>query len=107
MRSELLDYAVARLHENAAPRFVPCKMCGSETTPFDVVDRKGLRAVVVPAGLTGVPVYYRICPDCQFIFTDFFDAFTGEQWRRHIYNDEYAKVDPDYREARRTATPRR
>lgn len=49
-----------------------------------------------PLGLSGIPVMYRICSQCQFIFTDFFDEFTSEQWQRYVYNDEYIKIDPEY-----------
>lgn len=101
MSNELLDYAVTRLYETGTPCTVPCKICGEETKRFDVLDfNKSCDDKLYPAGLAGIPVYYRICAGCQFIFTDFFDAFSGDQWRRLLYNDDYAKVDPEYREAR-------
>jgi 2-polyprenyl-6-hydroxyphenyl methylase/3-demethylubiquinone-9 3-methyltransferase len=50
--------------------------------------------------LSGVPIYYYRCPQCRFIFTTAFDHFTKEDFRRHIYNDEYHQVDPDYRQVR-------
>jgi len=52
------------------------------------------------APLTGIPIYYHRCPRCGFIFTTAFDAFTPEDFLRHIYNDQYARFDPDYLDAR-------
>lgn len=43
-----------------------------------------------------IPIIYRRCDECQFIYTDFFDDFTSDQWRFYVYNDEYVKVDPEY-----------
>jgi 2-polyprenyl-6-hydroxyphenyl methylase/3-demethylubiquinone-9 3-methyltransferase len=51
-------------------------------------------------GLSGVPIYYHRCPTCQFIFTMAFDEFTSDDFLRHIYNEEYLLVDPDYEENR-------
>jgi 2-polyprenyl-6-hydroxyphenyl methylase/3-demethylubiquinone-9 3-methyltransferase len=51
-------------------------------------------------GIAGVPVYYRRCKACGFLFTDFFDAWNAEDFARWIYNADYALVDPDYRELR-------
>jgi 2-polyprenyl-6-hydroxyphenyl methylase/3-demethylubiquinone-9 3-methyltransferase len=79
-----------------------CKCCGALAFPYGVVDfhknceiyrRKVL-------DISGVPIYYYRCPECQFIFTTAFDHFTKEDFLRYIYNEEYLVVDPDYREAR-------
>lgn len=51
-------------------------------------------------GLGAIPVIYRMCSRCQFIFTDFFDSFSRDQWQRYVYNDEYIKVDPEYIDVR-------
>jgi 2-polyprenyl-6-hydroxyphenyl methylase/3-demethylubiquinone-9 3-methyltransferase len=50
--------------------------------------------------MSGVPIYYHHCPGCGFIFTTAFDEFTNEDLLRDVYNEEYALVDPDYRDAR-------
>lgn len=50
--------------------------------------------------LSGVPIYYRRCGSCGFVFTDAFDDWTPAQFKAHIYNDGYAAVDPDYATAR-------
>jgi SAM-dependent methyltransferase len=80
----------------------PCKCCGAPAFRYGVVDfhknceiqrRKVL-------DISGVPIYYYRCPICHFIFTTAFDHFTNEDFLRHIYNEEYALVDPDYQEAR-------
>lgn len=81
---------------------LPCKVCGGEAGLFGVVDfhkncaePKGVR---LP--LSGVPVYYRRCAKCGFLFTDAFDDWSSDQFKQHIYNDGYQAVDPDYQSAR-------
>jgi len=54
----------------------------------------------------GVPVYYRRCPACSFMFSDCFDDWTEHEFKQHIYNDLYIAVDPDYAETRPKATAR-
>ncbi len=51
-------------------------------------------------GCGPVPIYYRRCAKCGFLFTDAFDDWSGEQFKQHIYNDAYQAVDPDYQSAR-------
>jgi SAM-dependent methyltransferase len=84
----------------AAP--VPCKICGGASLLFGVVDfhksceePNGLRL-----SLSGVPVYYRRCANCRFVFTDAFDDWSPDQFKTHIYNDDYGMVDPDYKTER-------
>lgn len=97
----LLDYALNRLSAERDSSEVACKICGSGTQLFDVVDfKKCCSLALYPDGLAGVPVFYRSCRSCKFIFTTFFDGFTPEQWRAYVYNDEYAAVDPEYFEIR-------
>jgi SAM-dependent methyltransferase len=80
----------------------PCKICGGQASLFGVVDfqqsAEDWRRVVF--SLSGQPVYYRRCADCQFLFTDAFDDWSFEDFRAHIYNDAYKLVDPDYESAR-------
>jgi 2-polyprenyl-6-hydroxyphenyl methylase/3-demethylubiquinone-9 3-methyltransferase len=84
------------------PRELPCKCCGATAAIYGVVDFSKncsmRRGVVLPP--TGVPIYYHRCPACQFIFTGAFDLFTEGDFRRHIYNDDYRLVDPDFEVAR-------
>ena len=56
-----------------------CKICGGTTALYGVVDlnksceeHRGFR---LP--LAGIPVYYRRCAGCGFLFTDAFDDCTG------------------------------
>lgn len=76
-----------------------CKCCGADAPPFGVVDfHKNCEIVRRKVlGVSGVPIYYHRCPECGFLFTTAFDHFTTDDFRRHIYNDEYVLVDPDYR----------
>ena len=79
-----------------------CKICGGVAALYGVVDFhkccEELRGFRLP--LSGVPVYYRRCEICGFLFTDAFDDWNDEQFKTHIYNDEYHSVDPDYQTAR-------
>jgi len=75
-----------------------CKCCGSSAALYDVCDfsknceePKGL---VLP--LSGIAVYYYKCRQCSFVFTPQFDNASHQEFKTHIYNDEYVTVDPDY-----------
>jgi SAM-dependent methyltransferase len=88
---------------HAAP--LACKICDTATVLYGVVDfhksceeRRGFR---LP--LSGVPIYYRRCGACGFLFTDAFDDWSENQFKTHIYNDGYHAVDPDYQTARPSA----
>jgi hypothetical protein len=85
---------------SAAP--VLCKICGGASTLFGVVDFH--KSCEEPSGLrlslSGIPVYYRRCANCKFVFTDAFDNWSAEEFKTHIYNDDYRMVDPDYKTAR-------
>ena len=77
---------------------LPCKICGNAAPLFSVVDfsksceeHHGKRLPLV-----GIPVYYRRCGTCGFLFTDAFDDWSVDEFRAHIYNDDYPSVDPDY-----------
>jgi 2-polyprenyl-6-hydroxyphenyl methylase/3-demethylubiquinone-9 3-methyltransferase len=82
-----------------------CKICRGKAPLFGVVDfnkscedRRG-----TPLSPAGVPVHYRRCAECGFLFTASLDDWSLDDFRTHIYNDGYAAVDPDYLEARPTA----
>jgi 2-polyprenyl-6-hydroxyphenyl methylase/3-demethylubiquinone-9 3-methyltransferase len=90
-------------HASSSPQ--PCKICGQAAPLYGVVDfnksceeHRGLR---LP--LAGIPIYYRRCTACGFLFTDAFDDWSVDEFRAHIYNDGYATVDPDYQTARPNA----
>ena len=85
--------------KNASMR--KCKVCGRDASLFDVVDfNKFCGHECYAFGTSGVPVYYFRCPSCEFLFTDFCDEWGPEDYSHLIYNDDYAKVDPDYLGAR-------
>jgi 2-polyprenyl-6-hydroxyphenyl methylase/3-demethylubiquinone-9 3-methyltransferase len=44
----------------------------------------------------GVDVHYHRCPSCGLVFSPSFDQFSLQEWKTHIYNDEYLAIDPDY-----------
>ena len=79
-----------------------CKICGSPASLYGVVDfHKSCEEVRgVHFSLLGVPIYYRRCSNCKFLFTDAFDDWTEEQFKAHIYNEDYKFVDPDYSDLR-------
>jgi 2-polyprenyl-6-hydroxyphenyl methylase/3-demethylubiquinone-9 3-methyltransferase len=81
---------------------MPCKICGGAAALYGVVDfhkscgeTQGLH---LP--LSGMPIYYRRCAGCGFLFTDAFDDWSHEQFKAHIYNSDYLAVDPEYEEVR-------
>jgi 2-polyprenyl-6-hydroxyphenyl methylase/3-demethylubiquinone-9 3-methyltransferase len=80
----------------------PCKCCGAAANLYGVVDFNKHCEIVRQKGFqfSGIPIYYYQCRECQFLFTTAFDHFTKEDFLRHIYNDEYILVDPDYKEYR-------
>jgi SAM-dependent methyltransferase len=79
-----------------------CKICAGPSELYGVVDLH--RPCEIPGGvrppLSGVPVYYRRCGACGFLFTDAFDDWSEDQFKTHIYNDGYHVFDPDYRTSR-------
>ena len=80
----------------------PCKVCSALAPLFGVVDFQ--RCCEIPGGkkrnLSGIPVYYRRCDGCGFLFTDAFDDWSEADFKAHIYNAGYIEVDPDYAEQR-------
>jgi hypothetical protein len=81
---------------------MPCKICGAAAALYGVVDFH--KSCAEPNGvrlpLSGVPIYYRRCATCDFVFTEAFDDWDHQQFKAHIYNDGYQTVDPDYQSAR-------
>ncbi|WP_153102091.1 class I SAM-dependent methyltransferase [Paraburkholderia hayleyella] len=75
-----------------------CKVCGNATALYGVADFNKTCAEhwgrYFP--LLGVPIYYHQCSHCGLVFTRAFDHWSNDQFREHIYNDDYVLVDPDY-----------
>jgi len=80
----------------------PCKICGMAALPFGTVDFN--RSCLDPRAETlsplGIPVQFRRCTACGFLFTECFDDWTEADFKQSIYNADYARVDPDYADRR-------
>jgi SAM-dependent methyltransferase len=85
-----------------SPEPLPCKICGAAAALYGVVDFhkscEEARGFRLP--LAAVPIYYRRCAGCGFLFTDAFDDWSDDQFKAHIYNSDYLAVDPEYNEKR-------
>lgn len=95
---ELRRYAGLRLEHAQAFPLEQCKICDGDASLYDVLDfARSCESPSFRQAPAVVPVYYRRCRRCGFVFTDFFDQFTPNMWTRHLYNDAYyAEIDPDY-----------
>ncbi len=84
--------------KRASPAPAPCKICGTPAPLYGVVDFH--RSCEIPGGkqlpLSSLPVYYRRCVACSFLFTDAFDDWSDADFKTHVYNDGYLALDPDY-----------
>src|SRR5689334_4039538 len=80
----------------------PCKICGGFSPPFDSLDFLKFCSPTNPFafGFAGIPVEYRRCRDCGFIFTDFFDDWSPEEFATYVYNSDYPRIDSEYAEIR-------
>ncbi len=80
----------------------PCKICGGAAPLYGMVDFNRSCEEVHGRYLPrlGIPVHYRCCTGCGFLFTECFDDWTEAEFKQFIYNDDYIKVDPDYLEVR-------
>jgi hypothetical protein len=81
---------------------VYCKVCREVAPLSGVVDfnknceeRRGVRLPVL-----GMAVWYHRCQKCGLLFTTFADDWDLSDFRTQIYNDDYARVDPDYADTR-------
>lgn len=95
MKEETLEYIKRKVALSVLSPPHKCKICGGESPYYSVVDfNKSCNAYY--AHTSGIPVFYRMCKDCKFLFTDMFDNFTPDQWSDAIYNSDYINVDPEY-----------
>jgi tetratricopeptide (TPR) repeat protein len=80
----------------------PCPVCNAEARMFDVVDFnkncEESRGKFLP--LSGRPIYYHRCVQCAFTYAPEFQRWTDDDFLRHVYNDKYVEIDPDYMSAR-------
>lgn len=79
-----------------------CKICGGFSPPFDSVDFFKYCSPTNPFafGFAGIHVEYRRCADCGFIFTDFFDDWTPQEFATYVYNADYERIDSEYADIR-------
>jgi SAM-dependent methyltransferase len=101
---------LARLsHTASAASAVPCKVCGGSAPFFDVVDFNKVAGETnyYAFGPSGVHVNYHRCGECGFLFTNFFDDWQTNDFRRFIYNPDYGSVDSEYSGARPRRTAER
>jgi hypothetical protein len=77
-----------------------CKICDAGAELYGVVDFHKSCNPALRTPIAGVPIYYRRCAACGFLFTDAFDDWDHEQFKAHIYNDGYGAFDPDYKSMR-------
>jgi SAM-dependent methyltransferase len=88
----------------ATVRVSTCKICNAQATLYGVTDFnkscEEARGYYLP--LAGVPIYYHRCGECGLIFTHAFDQWSKADYVRHIYNDDYVLIDPDYVDSRPT-----
>jgi Methyltransferase domain len=84
------------------PAEVSCPVCGGRTGILDVVDfnKSCLEKDGQRLQASGMPIYYNRCPDCGFILAPQMWDWSREDFVRHVYNDDYALVDPDYADVR-------
>lgn len=80
-----------------------CKICGADAHFFDVIDFNRFCSFPLEQnefgyafGIANIPVPYVRCTCCGFLFTNFFDTWSHDDFKKYIYNDDYIKVDPDY-----------
>lgn len=78
-----------------------CKICDVGASPFDAVDFwKFCDHNPFRFGFSGIQVRYYRCQTCDYLFTDFCDSWSKDDFVQFIYNHDYPKVDPDYLELR-------
>jgi hypothetical protein len=73
-----------------------CKICGCVSEYFDTVNFNKNCNEFDGFYLENSEesVDYHKCTNCHFIFTNYFDNFSKEDFLERIYNNDYIKVDP-------------
>ena len=92
--ASLAEAQMSKVRQSLSPL---CKICGSASAPFDIVDfAKTCNADIYALGLSGIAVVFFRCDRCDFLFTTLFDDFSPEEMGSAIYNAAYSEVDPDF-----------
>lgn len=90
----------------ATAKTAPCKICGAPAAFFGSVDFhrscEEARGKFLPPA--GIAIDYRRCAACGFLFSESLDHWTEGEFQKHIYNEDYINVDPDYGAARPLAS---
>lgn len=74
-----------------------CPICHTDATALDVLDlNESNHDDDIHFALSGIPVYYYLCPSCRFCFAPMFQQWTSKQFADNIYNEGYLKIDPGY-----------
>lgn len=80
-----------------------CGICGGSATTQDALDfnksclDQFVGSVLPPSGEL---IDYARCSDCGFTFAPAMCRWTLEQFATRVYNEDYAKVDPEYVDTR-------
>ena len=79
-----------------------CPVCAGVASLLDSVDfnKSCEEASGAPLSASGILVDYALCGTCGFCFAPEIMAWDLAQFTARIYNDEYAKVDPEYQTIR-------
>jgi SAM-dependent methyltransferase len=79
-----------------------CKICGAVAPLAGTIDFNKscveFQGTFLPR--LGIAIDYNRCPACGFLFTAAFDGWSKQDFLETIYNDDYALVDPEYRDFR-------
>ncbi len=79
-----------------------CKICGAVAPLAGAVDFNKscveFQGTYLPRH--GIAIDYNRCPACGFLFTAAFDGWSKQDFLDTIYNNDYALVDPEYRDFR-------
>lgn len=83
----------------------PCPICSHAAPPWDVLDFHKTSQTEAGAGLplSGEAVYYHLCEACGYCFAPALIAWSPEDFKARIYNEDYEKVDPAGTEERPTS----
>lgn len=81
-------------------RPLPCPVCAAPAPWLGRVDFNRCCEPDLRLPPSGRLVDWHRCPRCALMFAPEFERWTTEDFARHIYNADYARVDPDYQGAR-------
>ncbi|MBU3735776.1 MAG: class I SAM-dependent methyltransferase, partial [Methylobacterium sp.] len=86
----------------AEPRPADCPVCGGALHLLDRLDLnracEDTKRKVFP--VCGIPIAYYLCEDCGHCHAPEMASWQKQRFAEAIYNQDYARVDPDYLEVR-------